>query len=119
MISRSVACSDDECTNVAPDQAQPQAFYVDSLGSTNADTHGDRKHGAGVVHHQQWGARWQSAAPAWVRSLALAAIAEGVSHLDDLLQIASHLLPKRSALLEGCERGIWFGGSRRWGDVTS
>eukprot|EP00965_Chrysotila_dentata_P107600 3554983-Pleurochrysis_carterae.AAC.2 len=43
-------------------------------------------------------------------SVALAASAEGNSHLNDLSQMASHLLPKRTAHLEGRDREIWFGG---------
>eukprot|EP00965_Chrysotila_dentata_P080337 2650298-Pleurochrysis_carterae.AAC.1 len=71
--------------------------------------HDEKVHGADGGHHQ-WGAQWQSAVPAWVRSVALAASAEGIFHLDDLSQRASHLLPERTEHLKACGREMLFGG---------
>eukprot|EP00965_Chrysotila_dentata_P147987 4884986-Pleurochrysis_carterae.AAC.1 len=87
---------------------QLQVFYVKLCGENRSDSHSDKVRGADGGHHQ-CGARWQFAVPAWVRSVALAASAAGISHLDDLSQIASHLSPERTAHLEVCDREIWLG----------
>eukprot|EP00965_Chrysotila_dentata_P215570 6188852-Pleurochrysis_carterae.AAC.1 len=100
----------EDAQNVAPGQAQLQAFYVEFWGGRAQVLMAircTRQMEATTSGVLSGSLPWL---PVWERIVALSASAAGISHLGDLSQIALHLLPERTAHREGCDREIWFGG---------